>query len=240
MIGLETDRRVLARFVRELETQSPLENAFVPPDLSAYTAEEIDAARFTWGLRVVDEYRSVVVFSELLALLADVSAGFPALCAVQRLIGDELRHAQLCARMAEALGGDRALRLDLEGLGLPPSDRPRAAFAYEVVVRELVVAEGESLAVIRAFRDAVTDPATKRVFEILLVDEARHFVTGRQLASHLEELFGDELSSVREELPAIIAEDRRHIRGAYLRGATAGPGRALGASLRPEDLRPLE
>jgi hypothetical protein len=238
VIGLETERPVLSRFVRELEAQSPLGVDFAPPDLSAYTDEEIDAARFTWGLRVVDEYRSVVVFSELLALLADVRAGFPALCAVQRLIGDELRHAQLCARMAEALGGGESLALDLEGLGLPPAHRARPAFAYEVVVRELVVAEGESLNVIRAFRDAVTDPAAKRIFQILLADEARHFVTGRQLAQHLEGVFhADELAEVRDQLPAIVAEDRRHIRAGYLRAATGGVGRALGASIRADELR---
>jgi hypothetical protein len=43
------------------------------------------------------------VFSELLGLLADLEAPFAALCAVQRLIGDELRHTQLAATVVDCL-----------------------------------------------------------------------------------------------------------------------------------------
>src|SRR5262245_295291 len=103
MIRLATGDPILARFARDLGEQSPRSLGGLQPDLSNASAEDIAVAHFAWGTRVVDEYRSVVVFSELLRTMAEAEAPFPALCAVQRMIGDELRHTQLCAAVADAL-----------------------------------------------------------------------------------------------------------------------------------------
>jgi hypothetical protein len=69
--------------------------------------------------RIVDEFRSVVVFSELLQRMGECEAPFDALCAVHGLIGDELRHAALCARVASWFGPASRYDVDLAGLALP-------------------------------------------------------------------------------------------------------------------------
>jgi hypothetical protein len=239
VIGLDsTQDHVLTRFADELDEQAPYP-LVGRPDLSRYTEADLREARLTWAGRVLDEYRSVVVFSQLLHLLADAGAPYAALCAIQRLIGDELRHSKLCAQVVEWLGGAADLRLDVEGMGVPPapSHVPSAARAYEIVVRELVVAEHESLHVLRAYRDATTDPAINRVLQVILCDEARHYVTGRQLQRLLDHTVpARTLDPVRARLPDVIKSDLEHIRSAYLRSAGDGPGRALGACIRPDEM----
>jgi hypothetical protein len=233
MIALETRDAVLARFVRELDAQSPLSiDEVSPPDVARFDARDVEAARFSWSARIVDEYRSVVVFSELLRCLAEAAAPFPALCAVQSVIGDELRHVALCARVAGWLGAEGRLEVDVAGLGLPPSDATPIARAHEIVVRELIAAEGESLLVLAAYRDVAREPAIRRAFEILVQDEARHYAAGRSLRAALESAF-PELGGLDE----VLAEDVAHMRAIYRRAAAlGGAGRALGASITTADL----
>ena len=237
MIALESRDAILGRFVRELEAQGAPSLGGLAPDLGACSREDVEAARMAWASRIVDEHRSVVVFGELLVLLARIEAPYPVLCAVQRLIGDELRHARLCARMAELLGGHDDLAIDLRELGLPPSDDPPAGRALEIAVRELVVAETESVYALRAYRDATTDPCCRAALSLLLRDEARHAATGRCLArTLLDTVPGAELGEVPSRIATTAAEDIAFIRAQHRKGARNGPGRALGACVLPHEL----
>jgi len=241
LISLAPRRGILARFVRDLDEQSPLSLDGLRPDLARHGVEDVAAARLAWATRIVDEYRSVVVFSELLRLLGEAEAPFEALCAVQRLVGDELRHTRLCAEMAGWLvaPGDPApdLDVDLSDLGLPPSAEPPAARALEIVVRELVVAETASVRILHAYRDAATDPAARAALQILLQDEARHAATGRALESLLEASFpAAAIEPFRARRDETVANDLAFIDAAYRSSATNGPGRALGASVRLDEI----
>ena len=236
MIALDTHDAVLERFVRELDDQSPYPLGD-PPDVGAYDPLAVEDARLAWAGRVIDEYRSVVVFSELLRLLSDAGAPFATLCAVQRVIGDELRHVQLCAQVVRWFGGFHDLRLDLSDLGLPPSSAPAALRAHEVVVRELVIAEGESVQMLRAYRDATQDPAIERVLQILLCDEARHFVAGRQLQAELERHMPPAaVAAAHRRLLPTVERDLHTMRRLYRESAADRPGRELGGSLLPDEV----
>jgi hypothetical protein len=235
VIELDGARAPLARFARELVVP-----AAVGPHLSDHGDEAREAARVTWSARIIDEYRSVPVFAELLHLLADLEAPFAALCAVQQLLGDELRHTHLCAEVASWLGGHADLDLDLADIGLPPrGDHGKARRALDIIGRELVVGEEESIAVLAAYRDATDEPAIRDALATLLRDEVRHAATGRALLRLFD---GGPLSRTitpheRRNLDATMAADRADLRARYLASALDGPGRALGASLRPTDLR---
>jgi len=237
MIELASAVPLLQRFVRELDATSP-RSLPAPPCLDSVVDADRDAARVTWAARIVDEYRSVAVFSELLRLLTDLEAPFAALCAVQRLIGDELRHTQLAATVVDWLGGRDDLDIDLRDVGLPPrGDVPAAVRALHIVQRELVVAEEESVHVLGAYRRASSAPAIVATLEVLLVDEVRHAAAGRALLAlfhtgHLAAACGDALA----DLPALAAADRLALRASYRATAIGGPGRALGASIELADL----
>lgn len=228
MIALDTDVALFRRFTRELDATAPRD---VPsrPDLRAYAPVDIDAARVAWAGRIVDEYRSVAIFSELLRLLADLEAPYPALCTVHRLIGDELRHTEVTARVVGWLGGHADLAIDLADCGLPPREEGESARdrARMIIGRELVVGEQESIYALAAYRDATSEPAIKAVFELVLLDEVRHAAAGRALLATL----GD-----TPELVAIMDSDRARLRTTYAASALGGPGRALGASIERADI----
>lgn len=233
MIDLRSGGRFFDRFVRDLLAQAPRELSGDRPALDGYAPEEVEAARIAWAGRIVDEHRSVVTFSEVLRMLADAEAPFDALVTMHRLIGDELRHVKMCAEVATWLGGIDDLVIDLEGLGLPPAPGVSpAARAYEAVVRELCVAETESVRVLRAYRDATRDPAIREVLQVILCDEARHAAAGDALAARLAAAVpASELAEVRSRLPETMERDIAELRATYLDSARGGPGRELGASL---------
>lgn len=238
MIELATDAGVLARFVRDLHADSGadelLAECTVPCD-----HDDREVAALAWASRIVDEYRSVAVFGELLILLAELEAPYRALCAVQHLIGDELRHARLCAGVVSWLGG--GIDVDLTDLALPPpaAGETRGHRAALIVARELVVAEEESITVLAACRDATTAAVPRAVLSSLLRDEVRHAATGRAVLRLFDP--GGPLAHAlttdeRAALPAVIAADRAALRAVYRDAARGGVGRALGASITAADL----
>jgi hypothetical protein len=239
VIELATDVPLLRRFVTELDRTSPRPLP-ARPDLRGHGAADRQAARLAWAARIADEYRSVAVFSELLRLLADLEAPYPTLCAVQHLIGDELRHTQVMAEVIDWLGGRRDLAIDLSEIGLPPRDDDESAArrAVRIVGRELVVAEEESVAVGGEHRDASTQPAIRAVFQIVLTDEVRHAAAGRAILAELARhaATAAAFDGVAEEM----ACDRARLRARYRQLAAGGPGRALGGSIELADLVDLD
>lgn len=228
MIALHTDVSIFRRFTADLDAMSPR----AVPDLSPFAPADIDAARVAWAGRIVDEYRSVAMFSELLRLLADLEAPYPALCTVHRLIGDELRHTELTARVVGWLGGHADLEIDLADCGLSPrrSDEPALDRALMIVARELVVGEQESIYALAAYRDATTEPAIRGVLELVLLEEVRHAAAGRALYSLLAD------AATREDLEPLLANDRVKLRATYAASALGGHGRALGGSIELADI----
>lgn len=232
MIAWSTDVRMFRRFVGEL---CP---AVAPATIRGYREDDREAARFAWAARIVDEYRSVAVFSELLRLLADVEASFPAQCAVHRMIGDELRHTQVTAEVVGWLGGMDGLAIDLAEVGLPPREDGESALARAaaIVGRELVVAEEESVYALAAYRGATTEPAIRRVLDGILADEVRHAAAGRAL---FDELAPRVDPAALAALRAQMDEDRALLRAEYAASAAGGPGRALGGSIERADLEQI-
>lgn len=226
------------RFVDDLQTTSP-RRLPARPDLSAFADDDVEAARLSWASRIVDEYRSVAVFAELLHLLTDLEAPFSVLCTVHRLIGDELRHTQLTATVVEWLGGSADLAIDLSEVSLPPrpAGESAPARAVQIIARELVIVEQESIYALAAYRDATTEPSIRAVLDLVLLDEVRHAAAGRGILEELRR--GPHGAAVAAELARLdrqLAIDRDHLRSVYRASAHGGPGRALGAVLELRDL----
>lgn len=228
----------LDRFARELDAEGePLGPIDTIEATIAVSNAERTAAQLGWAARVVDEYRSAVRFTRLLGDLLEIEAPYPALAAAQRLIGDELRHARLCARYARAFGSLEGIRVELDGMGWPGVASEPKERALEIVVRELCIGEGESLACMRAYRRAATEPGAVALLDALLLDEARHFATGQ----HLEQLLlatYPELQSFHASLEPLLMDDVRAIRAQHRAGASGGPGRAFGVSIELDEAPP--
>ena len=54
---------------------------------------------------MLDEYRSQVAFTDLLANMTTAGFAFDLLGVAVRVVRDELRHVELCRRMINVLGG---------------------------------------------------------------------------------------------------------------------------------------
>jgi hypothetical protein len=235
VIDLRITSPTFARFVRDLDAQAA-GSSTLAPDLAGASAEDLGAARRGWSSRIADEQRSVIVFSQLLAHLAVLGMPYETLATVQRLIADELRHARLCAELAIAFGG-----IDLGEVGpfdreLPPAitaGESIAARAIAIVARELVVAEGESVAVLPAYRAAATDPACRAALAAILRDEARHFAAGKHLLERLIPAMPiRELEPLIASLPATMRADAAQIRAEHRAAASTGPARFLAPGRR--------
>jgi hypothetical protein len=237
MIQLDATPTLLARFTRDLLASDVSELTGLGVDPGAHDATDLAVAHHAWTERVVDEYRSVVVFAELLQRMGECEAPFDALCAVHALLGDELRHTALCARAAAWFGPPSRFEVDLAGLALPPSDDPPLVRSLEIVVREIVVAEAESVTSFLAYRDATTDPAPRAVLSVLLRDEVRHAAAGLALRDTLAAMLpASARGAVLEHLARVEAVDRADLRQRYDEAARGGAGRTLGASITPADL----
>ncbi|MBL8684839.1 MAG: ferritin-like domain-containing protein [Myxococcales bacterium] len=236
MIRFDVGPTILARFAREL-TEADEALLAHGPDVSRFDPEAVAAAHLAWTERIVDEFRSVVVFAELLQRMGECEAPFDALCAVHGLIGDELRHAAVCARVASWFGEASRFEVDLSGLALPPSDDPPAERALEIIVRELVVAEAESVTMFRAYRDATSDPSVRSALSLLLRDEVRHAAVGNELRAAVEPLvLGPHATSALARIADEEQRDRAYLRQTYFDGALGAAGRELGASVSRADL----
>jgi hypothetical protein len=237
MIRLDPTPTLLARFARDLLAPDVAALDGLTPDLSPHRPEDVAAAHHAWTERVVDEYRSVVVFAELLQRLGECEAPFDALCAVHTLLGDELRHTALCARAAAWFGPPSRFEVDLAGLALPPSDDPPLVRSLEIVVREIVVAEAESVTSFLAHRDAASDPAARAALSVLFRDEVRHAAAGLALRDTLAAMLPESAREVvLAHLARVEAADRADLRQRYDDAAHGGPGRPFGAAITADDL----
>ncbi|MGE0789199.1 MAG: ferritin-like domain-containing protein [Sandaracinaceae bacterium] len=237
MISLVSSGSVLDRFAFDLDAQGP---SLGTPDLSGASPDELATARLAWASRVIDEYRSVVVFGELFGRLAAIEAPYVTLAAVHRLIGDELRHARMCLQIAGWFGPIDGLEIDLRDLGLPPTDAPHAVRALEIIARELMVAEGESVRTLAAYRNATSDPACRDALSSILRDEARHAASGPALfdavRAHAER--GPHRGAVARRLGSLertMDEDRAHIRAVHAEAARHDGAARYGAALRADE-----
>ena len=85
------------------------------PDFEAFRAQDYTpelrrAAAVQWAGRARAEYGSIHQFTQVAHALCEARAPIDLHGALARLITDEVRHAELCARMAEAICPDAAQR----------------------------------------------------------------------------------------------------------------------------------
>jgi hypothetical protein len=240
VISLDGSDPVLGRFIRDLDRESRLDLGALLPDLSRVSPEDVEVAQTAWAHRVMGEFRGVPIYAELFTLLTQAEAPYGALAAVQRIIGDELRHTRICATVVDWLGGWDSLEVDLSGQRMPRWDGPPAARALEIVARELIVVEAAAVRNFRAHLRAVEDPALRAVFESLLADEVRHAAAGVALRDLIERHYPErDLREAQARLAAVLPGDENHLLELEMARAGDHPGRALGATLRPEDLEGL-
>ena len=210
-------------------------------DFTALSSGELSADTRAAGLRswtgrFLDEYRSLLGFSELVSDLAEARAPLDVTATALRIVRDELRHVELCRSMIHALGGwpDAApeptwVRSD--------RTRPARRRVLETIVGSCCVGETLSVAFIAGARENATHPVARVVLDQLLRDEAIHSRFGWWwLELESPTLSDDERRFLRGFVPRTLAYAAKTMRPRPARlGRNASFRRGPLGSLSPEE-----
>jgi hypothetical protein len=145
-------------------------SALRPEDYDARTRE---AGRRSFVLRALDEQRSLLAFSELLAELCEAGAPVDVIGSMTRIVRDEALHVDLCGRIVEALGG---FGDDAPEPHWVRSDRrlPLHLRILRSVVGSCCIGETVSVQMIAGVRKSACDPVVAPVLTQMLADESFH------------------------------------------------------------------
>ncbi|APR86425.1 Hypothetical protein A7982_11774 [Minicystis rosea] len=199
---IETEYRTLDE---RLSRVRPADLAF---DAGAYDPRAIARARGLWLDRMVNEYTSTTVFSQLAAQLVEANASLDTTAVALRMAQDELRHAEICAGVVRALGGDARRPRDTR---IAPIARHPGASDEERALRNVIfttcLSEMNSVTYFVAALERMKDPFLRDVTRRLLADEVLH---GRFGFAYLEAW-----ASWLEARPEVRASVGRYLRFAF-------------------------
>lgn len=149
----------------------PLAHAF---DSSHHSTEVIEKARRWWLAAMQSEYESASVFIDMATQLRQIASPLDVQTVVLRMAQDELRHAGICARVVEAMGGEAKIPAGPLPRAMPHPD----CGADESVLREVIYGSclSELVNVARLTKSVgeVGDPFVRDAFRLLLADERLH------------------------------------------------------------------
>jgi hypothetical protein len=159
------------------------------PELAAYPPPLVELAARAWPLRAEEELRSAMIYRALRGAARRLTArmhGWERRLA--RVMGDELRHARLCAHVGACLGAPRP-RHDLEPVRRRVAALPTAhARLTSLLVVEAAMGETVSAALFRASYDGAREPLTRAALRVILRDELEHARTAWDaLSQHAED-----------------------------------------------------
>ncbi len=140
----------------------------------ALTAPERARLAATWMRRSEAEYLAVSTFSVLAIDLVAAAAPADVLSLCLRAGIDEVRHAEMCIRMAKIYSGEQ--KLPPPGMSSLPDDpaRPKLHQALANTMLVSCVSETYATTVLSATRDLTTDPTAQAVLTSIYSDEVMH------------------------------------------------------------------
>ena len=157
------------RYVHPEDTHIPFDDF----DVQQYSREELRRGRHAWGLRTNDEYRSMVGFSELTYLCAEMHAPLDVVALASRIIRDEVRHVEICSTLTEALGGRASNAPNPRYVRTNPKSSVRER-ALHHAIGSCAIGETISVTMLAGTRDRCTDPIAKAALTQMLRDESFH------------------------------------------------------------------
>jgi hypothetical protein len=136
-------------------------------------------ARAHWTVAAFQEQRTAAACAETVRALLACRAPVD-LCAVaSRFPLDEVVHVEMCARVAEELGGGTDLRYDPCRLApVPDRDEPPLLQAAEMIVAAYCVGEAFSVPVLHGTWRSARHPLLRGVLGVIVRDEAAHGAFG--------------------------------------------------------------
>jgi hypothetical protein len=185
-------------------------------DPSRYPQAAVADAAESWRTRAVQEFHSLALFTQLASQLHLLGAPLDWSGAFARMIADEVRHTELCARLAELLGA-KPVTIEARDLHLTSSSGSLRAHVRQTVVAAFCIGETLSGRMFRRCLRAATVPLAKDVVRAIVDDETFHGRFGWEAGALLMRNDGSEFDRERDELARTLPElftHYRHICGA--------------------------
>ena len=196
MLGGATEKRY--RKMRPEIAHLPwgtLDPRAVPDDL-------VLAARKSWTLAAYQEHRTGAACAETVQAMIVARAPVDLVAVATRFPLDEMVHVEMCARLAEELGGGTHVEFDpLELIPSPPWDEPPLLRAADCVVRYFCVGEALSIPLLHGAWQATKLPLVRAVLGRIVRDEAAHGIFGWTFLDWI----GDELTKDDRAHLAVVA-----------------------------------
>ncbi len=194
----------------EAEHHRLMRRRTVPIPWDASTAAQLtDAERArlaaTWMRRSEAEYLAVSTFSVLAIDLVAAQAPADVISLCLRAGIDEVRHAEMCVRMAKIYSG--AENLPVPGMSRLPDDpkRPKLHQALANTMLVCCVSETYATTVLSATRDLTTDPTAQAVLTSIYSDEVMHARLGWSYLRHAIDVGGQGvIDAAAEMLPRAL------------------------------------
>jgi hypothetical protein len=181
-------------------------------DREAWPEAALRAAAADWRERARTEYCSLALFTQLASCVQRLGAPLDWAGAFARMIADEVRHAELSARMAETLGGSEPAAIDPEDLQLPPSGPTLRAQVRKTVIAVFCIGETLSGRMFQRCLRAATVPLARDVVRTIVDDETFHGRFGWEAAALLmrgdDDAFAEERAALARALPELFAHYR--------------------------------
>ena len=184
-------------------------------DRTAYSAPVLAAAAEAWAERARQEYHSLALFTQLASQVHLLGAPLDWSGAFARMIADEVRHTEICARFAETLDAAAPVVIDAALLHLPIVAPSLRAHVRGSVVAAFCIGETLSGRMFRRCLRAATDPLARDVVRTIVDDETFHAELGWELAALMmrSEEYGDaaaadERDALGRVLPPLFAHYR--------------------------------
>lgn len=176
LVPASTTRTLIEEEYRELDRRiarvRPSEHRF---DTSRWEPSAVARARSLWLDRMVNEYTSTTVFSQLAAQLVEANATLDTTAVALRMAQDELRHAEICGQVVRAMGGNARRMRDT---AVAPIARHAGCSDEERALRNVIfttcVSEMNSVSYFVAVLEHLEDPFLRDVTRRLLADEVLH------------------------------------------------------------------
>jgi hypothetical protein len=174
--------------------------------LDALEADKRRRFGLAWASRMQQEHLAVGAFALLTSELAEDGCEPTVLEMMARAASDEVRHAEMCRRVATLALGDGAAEIAPLCRGVPRVPRyagaPRTVRVLYHVVEMCCLNETFTGVYLTEMRKRATNPAARAVVESLLEDEIGH---GRAGWAYLATRKGDPaLEALARELPTLV------------------------------------
>lgn len=160
-----------------------------------------DRVRREWANRVEAEYRSSALTAQLLHRLIVLGVSPDTLATAQRVVSDELAHAEISREVLLAAGGSSAqVRINRRTLELPDvSGTSLEQSTLRLCGRLFCCGETVAVPLFRALREGATVEPAAAALDRILADEAVHRAFGWDLLDELIEIGGEPVRAAAQQ-----------------------------------------